>query len=192
MVEDPPDSASKSSTVFLVPSPPSKIITGTPGPSRLEYVSPYRVTPVFDRPRALRVASLTMATTPVRADGRRHHPRAVYPYPTNHRWLTGDWSTLNSPYVMGGLASRPPAQPSADWQLCHDVAWPDSKGTTVTMHIDMVPHLVPWLGGNMGKKATKKSTTSRAAAPARIPLGSPPWWDGWMDDGCITPRRGPT
>lgn len=66
MVEDPPDSSSKSSTVFLVPSPPSEIITGTPGPSLLEHCFQSRVTPVSDSAGLLRVVFFTMATIPRR------------------------------------------------------------------------------------------------------------------------------
>ncbi|KXH39484.1 hypothetical protein CNYM01_12457 [Colletotrichum nymphaeae SA-01] len=62
MVEDPPDSSSKSSTVFLVPSPPSEIITGTPGPPLLEHCFPSRVTSVSDNAGFLRVVFFTMAT----------------------------------------------------------------------------------------------------------------------------------
>ncbi|KAI3559287.1 hypothetical protein CABS01_02319 [Colletotrichum abscissum] len=101
MLEDPPDSSSKLSTVFLVPSPPSEIITGTPGPSLLEHCFQSRVTPVSDRPGFLRVVSFTMATISrrqlppvfyeccipgpsksVRADGRHHRLYAMYPNST--------------------------------------------------------------------------------------------------------------
>ncbi|UQC86283.1 uncharacterized protein CLUP02_11783 [Colletotrichum lupini] len=74
MLEDPPDSSSKLSTVFLVPSPPSEIITGTPpGPSLLEHCFQSRVTPVSDRPGFLRVVSFTMATI-----SRRQLPPVFY------------------------------------------------------------------------------------------------------------------